>query len=188
MKFTACKEHLPSHKTNTVWMFWLHIKAMLFVTENKDSCDSTAALRFSGYKWQETQRMWQLGGGERSPPPPTMVGATHYKVCDFGTLHLKLGINIQIYFFKNGLWYFAGIKNWQYKQRNVNLGQASSITLKAKSFFLTQGANSELARAAIRVRTYPKRYLNTGTPAQSPKGTLFQTPFAPAENSGIISI
>ena len=45
---------------------------MLFVTENKDSCDSTAALRFSGYKWQETQRMWQLGGGERSPPPPPL--------------------------------------------------------------------------------------------------------------------
>ena len=90
MKFAACKEHLPSHKTNT---------AMLFVTENKDSCDSTAALRFSGHK-----RMWQLGGGERSPPPPppppsTIVGATHYKVCDFGTLHLKLGINIQIYLF-----------------------------------------------------------------------------------------
>ena len=33
------------------------------------------------------------------PPPPTIVGATHYKVCDFGTLHLKLGINIQIYLF-----------------------------------------------------------------------------------------
>ena len=47
---------------------------MLFVTENKDSCDSTAALWFSGHKWQETQRMWQLGGGERStpPPPPTL--------------------------------------------------------------------------------------------------------------------
>ena len=51
MKFTACEEHLPSYKTNRVWMFWLHIKATLFVTENKDSCDSTAALRFSGHKW-----------------------------------------------------------------------------------------------------------------------------------------
>ena len=61
MKFTSCKEHLPSYKTNT---------AMLFVTENKDSCDSTAVLRFSGHKWQETQMMWQLGGGERSPPLP----------------------------------------------------------------------------------------------------------------------
>lgn len=88
-----CKEHLSSYKTNT---------AMLFVTVNKDSCDSTAALWFSGHKWQETQRMWQIGGGERSNPPsphPTIVGATHYKVCDFGTLHLKLGINIQIYLF-----------------------------------------------------------------------------------------
>lgn len=91
MKFTACKEHLPSYKTNT---------AMLFVTENKDSCDSIVALRFSGHKWEETQRMWQIGGGKRSPPPlHTIVGATHYKVCDFGTLHLKLGINIQIYLF-----------------------------------------------------------------------------------------
>ena len=89
-------------------MFWLHIKAMLSVTENKDSCDSTVALRFSGHKWQETQRMWQQcgnSGEERGhplpppPPPPTIVGATHYRVCDLGTLHLKLGINIQIYLF-----------------------------------------------------------------------------------------
>lgn len=68
MKFTSCKEHLPSYKTNT---------AMLFVTENKDSCDSTAALRFSGHKWQQTQRMWQLGGGERSPPPPPYNSGCH---------------------------------------------------------------------------------------------------------------
>ena len=47
--------------------------------------------------------MWQLGGGERSTPHPTIVGATHYKVCDFGTLHLKLGINIQKYiYFRTG--------------------------------------------------------------------------------------
>ena len=38
--------------------------------------------------------------GQPPPPPhPTIVGATYYKVCDFGTLHLKLGINIQIYLF-----------------------------------------------------------------------------------------
>ena len=40
-----------------------------------------------------------LGEERGQPPPPTIVGATHDKVCDFGTLHLKLGINIQIYLF-----------------------------------------------------------------------------------------
>ena len=40
-------------------------------------------------------------GRKEVPPTPlhTIVGATHDKVCDFGTLHLKLGINIQIYLF-----------------------------------------------------------------------------------------
>ena len=40
-----------------------------------------------------------VSGQPPPPPPPTIVGATHDKVCDFGTLHLKLGINIQIYLF-----------------------------------------------------------------------------------------
>ena len=122
MKFTACKEHLPSCKTNTVRMFWLHIKAMLFVTENKDSCDSTAALRFSGHKWQKLKGCGN-SGEERGPPPYN--GRCHpLKGLWFWDSSFKTGHQYSNIFILERAVIFRKHKNWQYKQRYINLGRA----------------------------------------------------------------